>query len=132
MKDAIYDKGEKGDIVVLDNVALSESELSSYAQPAFFTIVEVKCGSDVVYVLKDMFGKEFTAGIDDGWWLVELTAWVKNKEKYHTDMLDREHLKVERLSHQIEILKDILINQGIRIVSEKQLKDLGIKKDIKL
>lgn len=135
MEGAIYSNGKKGDIVVLDNVIMSDIPLSNYRQPAFFAIVEVKWQSDnsrddkdMLYVLKDMFGKEFSVNVDAGWWLVELTTWAKAKEKYYTDKFNEEHLRTEKLYHQIEILKDILIHQGIRIVSEEQLKELDIKK----
>ena len=136
MENAIFNKGKKGDIVVLDNVTLSsdgDKPLSKYHQPAFFMIIEVKWGSDksrddkdMMYVLKDTSGSEFTVGANCGWWLVRLDDWAKFKEEKHAEILEYEREQKEKLKYQIEILRDILTNQGIRIVKESQAKELGL------
>jgi len=142
MKDAIFDKGKVNDIVVLDNVTFGKEnifakykKLAKYEQPAFFTIVAaVQLSTEdekfMSYTLRDSQGIEFDVRQpDSGWLLVEVNNWAKNKEECYKDSIYNEQVKINKLSHQNEILKEILIKQGIRIVSQAQAKDLGI--DIK-
>lgn len=140
MENAIFNKGKKGDVVVLDGIVLDKIEdnpLYGYDQPAFFTITGTKWDSDtsredkdMLYVLRDMSGKEFSVNGSGycgcGWWLVKLDDWAKSKIGKYEEILEYEREQKEKLKHQIEILKDILTNQGIRIVKENQAKELGL------
>jgi hypothetical protein len=131
MDKAIYDKGKVADVVVLDNVALDKTKdnpLSNYVQPAFFTIVGIDCRDykDRSYLLRDMAGMEFNIDPEYGWWLVKLEDWYKNKQQVYSESIKRKENKIDKLNNQIEILKEILTNQGIRIVTEVQVRELGI------
>ena len=45
---------------------------------------------------------------------------------HEKEKLSRKERKIEQLQGHVDLLKDILIKQGTRIVTEKQGKDLGI------
>ena len=45
---------------------------------------------------------------------------------HETEKLSRKQRKIKQLEGHVELLKDILIKQGTRIVTEAQAKDLGL------
>lgn len=47
---------------------------------------------------------------------------MREKENF-----SRKQRKIEQLEGHVELLKDILIKQGARIVTEAQAEDLGLK-----
>lgn len=137
MDNAIYDNGKVADVVVLDNVTLDKSEgspLSDYIQPAFFTIVELHFSNDcrdtiTSYLIRDSDGAEFDVSSRYGWYLVRLVDWVENKEQLRRETIKHKENKIIQLQYQLDILKEILTNQGIRIVKESQAKELGLTTD---
>ena len=55
---------------------------------------------------------------------MEWLTWNDLREK---EKLSRKQRKIEQLESQKELLKDILVKQGIRIVTKAQAEDLGLK-----
>lgn len=106
--------------------------LSQYPYPSIFTIVENKKGYlDGYYILSDMEGKriklEYFYASSGASVLYDAQQWLTWSGMRETEKLSRKQRKIEQLEGHVELLKDILIKQGVRIVTEAQAKDLGLK-----
>lgn len=141
IEDRLYSNGRVGMIVVLDSVFLgSDSPFAKYQQPAFFTIVEDQTPEpryQGIYVLRDSDGNMIRTQAEDDVrgdqsispYLAEVSkwaAWMKNKVEGDRQIQDR---KISTLRDRQELLKEILVAQGVRVVTDEQAKALGIAKD---
>lgn len=60
-------------------------------------------------------------------YLYDAQEWLKWNAMRENEILSRKQRNIEQLEGHMELLKDILIKQGARIVTEEQAKDLGLK-----
>ena len=132
---AIYLDGEVGQTVIYGqqvdygrNPDPTEKPLSQYSCPSIFTIVEKIDGQSGYYILRDAKGNYIKVSnvSSDCWWLYDAQEWLTWSAMHEKEKLSRKQRKIEQLEGHIELLKDILIKQGIRIVTEAQAKNLGI------
>lgn len=132
---AIYEKGKVGQMVILgekiywgENPDPIEKPLSQYNYPSIFTIVEKVEGKEGYYILRDANGNSIKVTFEscDSWWLYDAQEWLNFNKMHEKEKLSRKERKIEQLQGHVDLLKDILIKQGTRIVTEKQTKDLGI------
>lgn len=135
--DAIYGKGRVGQTVIFGHQVdwgvkpdPTKYPLSQYSCPSIFTIVEKREGKDGYYVLSDANGNRIKlqdkvcgAGESCLYDAQEWLTWIAMRE---TEKLSRKQRKIEQLEGHVALLKDILIKQGTRIVTEAQAKDLGL------
>lgn len=108
-----------------------EKPLSQYPFPSIFTIVEKKEGKDGYYILSDANGNRIKLqdkyyGASESY-LYDAQEWLKWNAMREDEILSRKQRNIEQLEEHMELLKDILIKQGARIVTEEQAKDLGLK-----
>lgn len=134
---AIYDKGKAEQTVIFGqrvdwgvNPDPTEYPLAQYPCPSIFTIVEKQEGKDGYYVLSDANGNRIK--VQDKFYsasesyLYDAQEWLTWKAMHETEKLSRKQRKIEQLEGHVELMKDILIKQGIHIVTEAQAKDLGL------
>ena len=131
---AIYENGHEGRAVVLHNVSFGKNPdremdpLAGYNQPAIFTILK---RTDKGYILVDQDCHEFLVpgehcGNPSCSYLYDATEWAEWAMAHHSEKMDRKDKKIEHIESQIAMLKDILIKQGFRVISEAQAKQLGL------
>ena len=130
---AIYSKGEVGQIVILDGVSFGENPdteknpLSRYPLRTIFTIVkkDFKDAWNYSYELKDAKGGHFVLiGGESGsctCYLYDLAEWIKFQEESEKEHRARKDAKITLLESQVALLKDILIKQGVRIVTKQHV-----------
>ena len=134
----IHDQGQPGQIVVLDHISpesLPGGPYNGYSQPAFFNLIERTVPGDgrnnkVLYTLRDSNGKTLTvegSGGGPGGYLIPVEGWVAWKAATSAMRSITQDAKVHDLQVQVGILREILISQGIRVVSDTQAEKLGIK-----
>jgi hypothetical protein len=132
----LYGSGKVGAIVVLDYVSLGEKNpFAQYAQPAFFTIeARSPTPGSSLYTLKDSTGALISSSYepphgDISSYLMEVTEWWAwhaaraEKEKAYSEQI------IETLRTKFNLLREILIAQGVRVVSsatETELRRQGI------
>lgn len=129
----LYSAGTVGMMVVLDHVCMSPSEtFGQYPHPAFFTITEAPPsetpGFNAVYTLRDTKGNTVsTKGSSVSNYLIEVDVWQKwranREDQTHADQIR----KISTLRDRMELLKEILVGQGFRVISNDQAEKLGIK-----
>lgn len=135
--EAIYDKGNVGQMVILGEVDSWDLilnpiryPLSQYPCPSIFTIVEKHNGKDGYYILRDNEGNyiklqdEYYGAYEN--YLYDAQEWLTWNNMLDEEDFSNTQKEIEQLECQLELLKDILIKQGIRIVTETQAKQLGI------
>lgn len=59
--------------------------------------------------------------------LYDAQEWLTWNDMREKEKFSRKQRKIEQLEGHVELLKDILIKQGARIVTEAQAEDLGLK-----
>ena len=102
--------------------------LLRYDTPAIFTVVEVP-GSDngTRLLLRDIYGIEINRSVSLG--PVSTTMWPSGgmfQYQRLQELLRRKNNKIDQQDGQLQILKDILKAQGIRIVTAEQAEALGL------
>ncbi len=134
---AIYGNGKVGQTVIFGqrvdwglNPDPTKYPLSQYSCPSIFTIVEKQEGKNGYYVLSDANGNRIKLqdkfyGASEGY-LYDAQEWLTWNALHKKEKLSRKQRKIEQLEGHVELLKDILIKQGSRIVTEAQAKDLGL------
>lgn len=127
----IGDKGQVGQTVIFGNRVdwgvtpdPTKYPLSQYPCPSIFTIVEKQEGKDGYYVLSDTNGNRIK--LQDDSYLYDAQEWLTWNAMNEKEKLFHKQKKIEQLEDHVELLKDILIKQGIHIVTEAQSKDLGL------
>ncbi len=135
---AIHSKGQIGQSVVYcENVNWGKnptpevSPLSQYTPPAIFKITSKVPGDEGYYVLTDMDGNiiraRFTGISNTSAYLYDMQEWVTWNEGRIAEKLSRKEHKIELLQGQVDLLKNILVQQGIRIVTQEQAEKLGLQ-----
>ncbi|MDR1754182.1 MAG: hypothetical protein LBR74_04660 [Eubacterium sp.] len=108
-----------------------ENPLAFYPYPSVFTITEKAEGKDVYYILKDCKGKSVKQNVetcgDCELCLYDADEWLAWKVEASENMTRGYQREISRLEDHITLLKDILIKQGIRIITEEAAEKLGIK-----
>lgn len=134
----IYSDGQSYQMVIYgQNVdwgprATPESNpLSQYSAPSIFKILQIvkDCkGKPSYYRLKDSTGKCFSLDVDstDTWYLYDAQEWLEWQTLHQNEKIARKQKKIELLESHLSLLKDILIKQGIHIVTTEQAKDLNL------
>lgn len=127
----ICDKGYIGQTVVLDHVTYDKDhKLSKYPQPYAFTIMRKVLGKSGYYVVKDQKDVEIT--VKDTYrgaselYMYDLHEWLIWNSENTKSKLGKKDDKIKKLEDRLELLKEILTNQGFRVISETQAKELGI------
>ena len=105
--------------------------LSQYSCPSIFTIIGKIEGKNGYYILKDVNGNQFKLRNESyGAYecnLYDSQEWLEWNDMHEKEKLSRKTRKIAQLENNIELLKDILIKQGILIVTKAQEEDLGLK-----
>ena len=134
---AIYSNGKVGQTVIFGqrvdwgvNPDTTKYPLSQYPCPSIFTIVEKIEGKNGYYVLSDANGNRIKLqdeyyGASESY-LYDAQEWLTWNALHEKEKLSRKQRKIEQLEGHVELLKDILIKQGARIVTQEQAKDLGL------
>ena len=135
---AIYGKGKVGQMVIYGqrcdwgaNPNPTIAPLSQYPCPSIFTIVEKVEGKEGYYILRDVNGNLIK--LQDKWYgasesyLYDAQEWLEWNDMHEKEKFSRKERKIAQLEGHLELLKDILIKQGIRIVTKAQAEDLGLK-----
>ncbi|MCX6743641.1 MAG: hypothetical protein NT116_05415 [Candidatus Parcubacteria bacterium] len=137
----IYDKGREGQIVVLYHVSyrgcdVKDHPLAAYPQPTFFVIKarvpnEVNPAQVHHYILIDPQGQKITCNPSDSSYLYDAQEWGEFQEKYHEEKLERKDGRIAHGESQVALLKSILIEQGVKLITPEQaevIQDLFGKK----
>lgn len=131
----IFTKGRVGQMVILgsrvdwgecpDPVA---KPLSQYPYLSIFTIAVREEGEDGYYILIDANGNRIKVMFSgtDNWYIYDAQEWLNFNDLRETEKFSRKERKISQLEGHVDILKDILIKQGIRIVTDEQAKKLGL------
>ena len=135
---AIYGEGKLGQMVIFGqrvdwgvNPDPMEYPLSKYSCPSIFIIVEKIEGKEGYYLLRDVNGKLIK--VQDKFYgasvsyLYDAQEWLEWNDMHEKEKVYRKERKIEQVECHLELLKDILINQGIRIVTKAQAEELGLK-----
>ena len=132
---AIYGNGRVGQMVIFGErvnwgpkPSPTLEPLSPYPCPSIFTIVEIIEEIGKGYILSDVNGNQIKimneyAGTN---YLYDAQEWLTWNAMHEKEKLSRKQRKIEQLEGHIELLKDILIKQGIHIVTQAQVEDLGL------
>jgi hypothetical protein len=128
----LYQYGDVGMIVVLDHVGGLSAPFSDYTQPAFFTIVEApesnKTGHRAHYVLRDTAGNEVsTVGHSTASYLSKVDDWAVWKKQKAGEVANDNARIIATLGDRVSLLKGIMVEQGVRVISNDQVQKLGIK-----
>lgn len=128
--DAIYSRGKEGQAVIYgENVNWGENPnpiknpLSQYLYLSIFTIVKK---NNENYILKDAAGELIKVSYSDASWLYDAQEWLLFNEARKKIRAANSKKKIEQLEDRLDLLKDILIKQGIHIVTEAQAKKLDL------
>ncbi len=133
---AIDSKGKVGQMVIFGervdwgvNPDPTKKPLSQYTCPSIFTIVEKQEGENGYYILKDAKGNSIKVTFDSCYscLLYDSQEWLTWNDIREKEKFSRKQRKIEQLEGNVELLKDILIKQGARIVTKAQAEDLGLK-----
>jgi len=132
---AIYGKGTVGQMVIFGqrvdwgvNPSPTHHPLSLYSCPSIFTIVEKNEEVLGYYILSDIKGNRIRVNLsNDSKYLYDAQEWLNWNDMHEKEKLSRKQRKIEQLEGHVELLKDILIKQGARIVTQAQAEDLGLK-----
>ena len=134
--EGIYDRGQIGQCLILDNVSydknpdLDKKPLARYLQPSVFIITRKVEGRNGYYMLVDEQGNTVTIQDPDYGascaYLYAASEYLTWQKAYIKEKLARKEHKIEHLEGQIALLKDILVQQGPRIVTNDEAKTLGI------
>ena len=69
----------------------------------------------------------FTGISNTSAYLYDMQEWVTWNEGRIAEKLSRKEHKIELLQGQVNLLKNILVQQGIRIVTQEQAEKLGLQ-----
>lgn len=103
--------------------------LSMYPCPSIFTIVEL--GSSPCwlegYTLSDSKGNHIYLPMHEGSYIFDAQEWLTWNAMREKEKFSRKQRKIEQLEGHVDLLKDILIKQGVRVVTEEQARVLNIE-----
>ncbi|OGY42813.1 MAG: hypothetical protein A2Y67_03760 [Candidatus Buchananbacteria bacterium RBG_13_39_9] len=126
--DGIYDQGRVGQVVILANVSYGENPdlgkrpLAAYPQPTFFVIKVVgRDDADVhFYTLVDPDCKEVLCGNSDWSNLYDAREWGEWQKQHHEEKMKRKDGRIAHLESQVDLLRSILIQQGVKLITPEQ------------
>lgn len=133
--EAIYRKGKVGQMVIFgeqvnwgENPDPTKYPLSQYSCPSIFTIVEKVEGAEGYYIIRDVNGNfiKLQNESSGSHYLFDAQEWLTWNQMHEEEKFFRKLRKIGQLEGHIDLLKDILIKQGIRTVTEAQAEKLGI------
>lgn len=103
--------------------------LSMYPCPSIFTIVDLGESPywTKVYTLSDSKGNRVHLPIQEGSYIFDAQEWLTWNAMREKEKFSRKQRKVEQLEGHVDLLKDILIKQGVRVVTEEQASALNIE-----
>ena len=108
----------------------TSAPLSQYQSPSVFKITEIGKGSHgygPYYCLQDPTGKCINVDPKQGgWYLYDAQEWLIWQNLHLNEKLARKQNKIELLESHLSLLKDILIKQGIHIVTKEQAEKLNL------
>lgn len=117
-------------IVVLDFAALgSDNPFKKYSQPAFFTIVEDLTPEprfQGAYVLRDSEGNLIRA-TDISSYLTEVSVWAAYNAERSSSTAANLDRQIHDLSVRVAVLKEVLMGQVVRVLTNEQAEKLGVK-----
>lgn len=108
-----------------------KNPLSQYSYATIFTIVEIVAGKEGYYVLSDVNGNliklqdEYYGASAE--YLFDAQEWLTWNVMREEEKFSRKQRKIEQLEGHLELLKNILTNQGVRIISDTKAKALGLE-----
>lgn len=134
--DAIYGGGRIGQLVVLDHVSYGPNPnpakypLSPYTLASVFTITQKVEGKDGYYVVMDTNGTliklhDENYGASERH-LYDAAEWIAWTASYTSEKLRRKDQAIANLTSQRDLMKSILIEQGIRVVTPAQAEAMGL------
>jgi len=128
-------RARAGQVVIMDHVQwddpnLEQYPLALYPCPSIFTITEKTADRNPGFMLMDGQNNLIWIPGDRAWKTMshlydaaEWSAWIK---AYAAHKLAAKNRKIEQLLSQTDLLKEILVRQGIHIVTQEKAKELGI------
>lgn len=123
--------GKVGQLVIYyGNYTDSNNPLSQYDNPSIFTIVEKIEGEQGYYILRDAKGAcikiqdKFRGANEIS--LYDAQEYLTFKAMQEKEYRSNKENEIEKLSDHVKLLKGILIEQGTRIVTETQAKELRL------
>lgn len=120
----IRSNGHVGQTIVLASVKFGDKDvLARYPQPCVFTIIEKFDEPNGSYVLADSEGQLITTNFRWFYDANEYLAWEMGRTK---EKLSRKNCRIKVVEAHLALLRDILIKQGIRVVTQEQANALGI------
>lgn len=131
---AIYDSGREGQAVVFDHVSYGENPdlirfpEAKYPRPTVFVIKQVlkeePAGKVFGYELIDPKGNKIDCSNNRAtdWWayLYDANAWAAFRRDEAIEKNRRKDGQIDRLQSQIDLLKSILIQQGVKLITPEQ------------
>lgn len=132
---AIYSSGRVNQVIILGKkVDWGESPnaekypLSQYPYLTVFTIVGISTHpEEKYYVLRNPDGKNFILKFGEADYLYDIKEWLEFNAIREAEKMAHKQRKIETLESQVDLLKDILVKQGVRVLTKEQAKALGIK-----
>lgn len=126
---AIYNTAKVGDIVVLDKVGFIDNHpLAQFAQPAFFVVTVFRPESQSArYTAHASDGERVNISSDDAWWFFQVRDWWTWTKATHDESIRDHKVLATRLTTERDVLKSVLVAQGVRIVTKEQAEALGVK-----
>jgi len=95
---------------------------------SIFTISVREEGKDGYYILSDAKGNRIKILFDgtQHWYLYDAQEWLNFNDLRETEKFSRKERKISQLEGHVDLLKDILVKQGIRVVTKEQAQKLGL------
>lgn len=132
--ESLCDKAKEGQVVIFgtrvdwgENPDPIKNPLSRYPYLSIFTVVEKVEGEEGYYILRDVNDNFIKIQLHrNTLYLYDAQEWVNWNAMHENEKLSRKQRKIEQLEGHIQLLKDILIKQGIRTVTQRQAKELNI------
>lgn len=125
-----YD-AKPGQVLVLTHVSYerckeTEYPQMHYPQPAFFTVVEKleKEGYDQPFILRDTVGNEIKVRLGIGFY--DAQEWALWSAAKQAEDLRQKNARIQHVESQVALLRGILIEQGMKIITTEEAKRLGI------
>ena len=134
----IWQNGQVGQVVVLTEVYYSSNAdpekfpFATYAHPSFFTILkklpDPRRNDDKFSswcLVRDATGKEFACELSNG--IYDAQQWGLWNDAKQTEEHRKMNARIQHVESQVALLRGILVDQGVKVISQEQARLLGIK-----
>ncbi len=132
---SLYAEAKPGQMVVLTAVSWGENPntkmwpLAAYPQPSLFVVVGVAPNDErhigvAMFLLRDMNGKEFATPLGIG--IHDASDWLTWNAGKHREDLRQKNARIQHLEAQVALLRGILVDQGVKLITPEQAKTLGL------